>query len=97
MPPPGDDRLVGELIESVGAFRLWLREGMSGLAAAGRFLTSEITALYPRLGLLRCIDLQLASRYDEAAALYETIALETEGFTRDRRGGIPKRSPSTGC
>ena len=49
-----------------------------------------ITALFPRLGLLRCIDLQLASRYDEASALYETIALETEGFTRDRRGGDPE-------
>lgn len=86
----GDDRLVGELIENVGAFGLWLREGLSGLAAAGRFLTSEITALYPRLALLRCIELQLASRYEEASALYETVALETDGFTRDRRGGDPE-------
>lgn len=86
----GDDRLVGELIENVGAFRLWLREGMSGLAAAGRFLTSKITAVYPRLGLLRCIDLRLASRHEEASALYETIAMETDGFTRDRKGGDPE-------
>ena len=43
--------------------------------------------MYPRLGLLRCIDLQLASKFDEAAVLYETVALETGGFTRDREGG----------
>ncbi len=83
----GDSRLVGELIERVGAAGVWLREGISGLAAAGRFLTSGIAATYPRLGLLRCVNLQFASRFEQAAELYETIALETGGFTRDRDGG----------
>ena len=46
--------------------------------------------MYPRLELLRCIDLQLASRYEEASALYETVALETDDFTRDRSGGDPE-------
>ena len=82
-----DSRLVSDLIEHVGVTGVWLREGMNGLAAAGRFLTSGIAAMYPRLGLLRCIDLQLASKFDEAAVLYETVALETGGFTRDREGG----------
>lgn len=86
----GDSRLVGELIENVGVFGLWLREGMSGLAAAGRFLTPEIAAMYPRLELLRCVDFQLASRYEEASALYEAVARETRGFVRDRSGGDPE-------
>ena len=76
-----------ELIEKVGVFGLWLREGLLGLTSAGRVLTSEIAALYPRLALLRCVYLQLASKFDGATVLYETVAQETGGFTRDREGG----------
>ena len=83
----GDARLVGELIENVGVFGLWVREGLIGLTAAGRFVTAEIAAMCPRLALVRCVHLQLASKFDEAAALYETVAQETGGFTRDREGG----------
>ena len=83
----GDSRLVGELIERAGVFELWLREGVTRLISAGRFLTSEVMAPCPRLELLQCIILRLSSRFDEANALFETVARKTDGFTRDRDGG----------
>ena len=82
----GDSRLVGELIERFGVFQLWLREGVTRLISAGRFLTPEIIALYPRLELLQCVILRLSSRFDEANALFEAVARKTDGFTRDRDG-----------
>lgn len=83
----GDSRLVGELIEDAGLTGLWLREGSGGLVLAAGFLTSEIISMYPRLALLHCVGLHFAAKSDEAAALYETVARETRGFTRDRNGG----------
>ena len=86
----GDGRLAGNLMERFGAFQLWLREGPRQLMSAGRYLTPEITELYPRLELLRCIHLRLSSRHQEAHALFESVARRTDGFTRDRDGGDEK-------
>ena len=83
----GDNRLVGDLIERYGVCRLWLREGVTRLISAGRFLTPEITARYPRLDLLRCLILCLSSRRPEAAARFEAISQRTDGFARDRDEG----------
>ena len=51
----GDRRLVGELIERFGVFELWLREGVTRLISAARFLTPEIMSAgdYPRSGRVR--------------------------------------------
>ena len=83
----GDIRLVAELIEGFGAFELWLREGVTRLVSADRFLNAEATAPYPRLDLLRSIVLCLSSKREEALALYETVSRRTDGFTGDREGG----------
>ena len=83
----GDSRLVGELIERFGVLELWLREGVTRLISAGRFLTPETLAERPRLELLQCLILRLSSRFDEANALFEAVARKTDGFTRDRDGG----------
>ncbi len=83
----GDHRLVGQLMAPFGVVQLWLREGARRMISAGRFLTPEITAEYPRLELLRCILLCLAWRFDEAAALFEAVGRRTDRFTRDREGG----------
>ena len=83
----GDSRLVGELIERFGVFQLWLREGVTRLISAGRFLTPETLAERPRLELLQYLILRLSSRFDEANALFEVVARKTDGFTRDRDGG----------
>ena len=60
---------------------------MALVVSAGRFLTPEITAGYPRLELMRCVILCLSSKRVEAAACFEAVARETEGFTQDRNGG----------
>ncbi len=83
----GDSRLVGELIERFGVLELWLREGVTRLISAGRFLTPETLAERPRLALLQCLILRLSARFDEANALFEAVARKTDGFTRDRDGG----------
>ena len=83
----GENRLVGEIVERVGIFELWLRKGVMPLISANRFLTPEITASHPRLELLRCIILHLSSRFAEANALCEAVARKTDGFTRDGEGG----------
>ena len=83
----GDIRLVGELIESVGVVGLWARGGNTQVMAADRFLTTQVMEEYPRLALLHCVALKLTSQTAEAAALYETVGRQTEGFTRDRDDG----------
>ena len=86
----GGGELVGELIERHGACRLWLREGVTRLIDADRFLTPAIRARYPRLDLLHCVRLCLASKHGEAAARLEAVSERTDGFVRDRDGGDPE-------
>ena len=83
----GDPRLVGALIERVGVFDMWMRHGVTWLFSASEFLTPEVTALYPRLVLLRSAVLRMALKVDDATALYESVGRQTDGFTRDRDGG----------
>ena len=83
----GDPRLVGALIERAGVFDMWMRHGVTWLFSANEFLTPEVTALYPRLVLLRSAVLRMALKVDEATALYESVGRQTDGFTRDRDGG----------
>ena len=86
----GDSRLLGELIERYGPCQLWLREGITRLISAGRFLTPELLARYPRLDLLHCVILVLSSKQNEAVARVAAIAERTDGFSRDREGGDPE-------
>ena len=86
----GDTQLLAELIERYGACQLWLQDGVTRLISAGRFLTPEIGARYPRLDLLHCIKLCLSSKQNEAAARFEAISERTDGFARDRDGGDPE-------
>ena len=83
----GDSPFAGALIESVGVAGLWARGGTPQVLAADRFLTPDVMEARPRLALLHCVALGLASKGDEAAALYEAVARTTAGFTRDRHGG----------
>ena len=68
---------------------MWLRGGTARSFSAGRFLTPEVTARYPRLDLLRCIVLRLSQKSDEAETLFQTVSQRTDGFARDRDGGNP--------
>ena len=84
------DWIEADLVRDVlgsGDALAWLREGVTRLISAGRFLTPETLAERPRLALLQCLILRLSSRFDEANALFEAVARKTDGFTRDRDGG----------
>ena len=83
----GDGRLVGELVEKAGVFRVWLRDGMTRLFSADHFLTPEITAAYPRCALLRCLVLRMRLKLGEARALFESVARATDDFTQELAGG----------
>ena len=83
----GDGQLLAELIERFGVFQLWLRDGMSRLISAGRFLTPEILASYPRLELLQCLILLLSLKFKEARELLDAVSLKTDGFKLDRKDG----------
>ena len=83
----GDSQLAGEFIETAGVFQMWLRGGPSRLLAMDRFLTPQVTALYPRCALLRSVVLRLKLRVDEARAQYASVSRATGDFSRDRDGG----------
>lgn len=83
----GDPRLVGEILENAGGIRVWQRGGPAHLRAADALLTDEIVAQFPRLGLIRCIAQAMRGELDRAKRTYERLAIETDGFTRDRPGG----------
>ena len=83
----GDAELVGSILVSAGGLRLWLREGMTRLGAAERFLTEEVADRFPRLALLRCRLLIHQSRLVAARELYENVRTRTLNFFRDRSNG----------
>ena len=81
----GDREFLGETMERVGVFRMWLREGMTCLAAADRFLTPALLEGFPRLALIRCVARRLRLQFDEARALYRTTKPKLDDMAR-RRG-----------
>ena len=78
-----DSGLVGDILERAGGLRLWLREGMTRLSAAERFLTLDVLESHPRLALLRCRILTKNARLAEARKLYESVRSQTHDFARD--------------
>ena len=82
----GDAALFAKLVEETGVFRLWLREGMTRLTSAARFLTPEITDSFPRLELLRCLILFLSGRPGEANALLTAVIQATDNFSHGPQG-----------
>ncbi len=83
----GDREFLGETMERVGVFRMWLREGMTCLAAADRFLTPALLEEFPRLALIRCVARRLRLQFDEARALYQTTKPKLEDMARRRGEG----------
>ena len=83
----GEADLLGRIAEDAGAVRLWLRQSLEVLRTVDRLLTEDVLSRYPRLALVRCVVLASAGDMDGARRIYEAMAAETEGFTRDRDGG----------
>ena len=67
----GDGQFLGRMMERVGVFRMWLREGLTCLAATDRFLTPVLLEEFPRLALIRCVAQRLRLEFDEARALFQ--------------------------
>ena len=82
-----DPRLLGEIVEQAGGFRIWLLEGLERLRLVEEMLTSQVVDMFPRLGLLRCIGLVIAGLFDATRETYAELYARTDGFTRDRDGG----------
>ena len=80
----GDRRLLGTMMERVGIFRMWLREGMTCLAAADRFLTPVLLEEFPRLALIRCVARRLRLEVDEARELFRTTTRRLDDRARSR-------------
>ena len=69
----GNSRFLGEMMERVGVFRMWLREGLTCLAAADRFLTPVLLEEFPRLALIRCVARHVRLEFDEARELFQSV------------------------
>ena len=82
-----DPRLIGEIAEEAGGFRIWLLEGLARLKSVEGMLTDRVVDLFPRLGLLRCIALVVAGKLDATRDAYAELHARTDGFSRDRDGG----------
>ena len=83
----GDREFLGGMMERVGVFRMWLREGMTCLAAADRFLTPALLEEFPRLALIRCVARRLRLQFDEARELYRATKPKLDDVARRRGEG----------
>ena len=78
----GDRQFLGEMMERVGVFRMWLREGLTCLAAADRFLTPVLLEEFPRLALIRCVARHIGLEFDEARDLFRTTGPRLDNQAR---------------
>ena len=69
----GDPALGGRILEEAGGIRLYLREGLLCLRAAGRLLNHDAAAR-PRLALARCALMAADGDLDEARRAYAAVA-----------------------
>ena len=83
----GDPRLVGEILEDAGGFRVWLKHGLTRLRQVNEMLKADVLAGAPRLGLVRCMELTMRGEFEAALSAYVEIGARTDGFTRTRDGG----------
>ena len=83
----GDPRQVGRIAEDAGGFRLWLENGLKQLRQVNELLTRAVLEACPRLWLIRCLDLTMRGKVDQATAAYVNVGAATDGFTRHRDGG----------
>ena len=83
----GDSELLGQLAESTGGVRLWLKEGVEAARSVDRLLTEGVLWQFPRLALLRCVVLTVAGDIDAAKHVYVAASAQTDNFLRDRAGG----------
>ncbi len=79
----GDHRFLGEMIERVGVFRLWLRGGPLTLAAVDGFLNPTVLEMFPRIALIRCASRCLDGEFEEASELWRVTTQRADTLVRD--------------
>ena len=82
----GNPQQVGQILIDAGGFRLWLKHGLTRLRQTNKLLTSDVLAAFPRLGLIRCMELTMRGEFEEAISAYVDLGVRTDGFTRNWDG-----------
>ena len=83
----GNPRQVGQVLIDAGGFRIWLKYGRGRLRQVDKLLTADVLEAFPRLGLVRCMELTMRGDFEAAMAIYHSISVLTDGFTGNRDGG----------
>ena len=86
----GDHRFLGEMIERVGVFRLWLRGGPLTLAAVDGFVNPTMLKMFPRIALIRCASRCLEGEFEEARELWRVTTQRADTLARDGAVGDPE-------
>ena len=79
-------RQVGQILVDAGGFRVWLRHGLTRLRLANELLTAEVLAIFPRLILVRCMELTMRGDFEAAMSSYFDLGARTDGFKRNWDG-----------
>ncbi len=82
-----DGALLGGIAETAGGVRLWFEQGFEALRTLDGMLTEAVVSDHPRLALVRCGVLAASGDIEGAKRLYAETSAETDGYTRDRKGG----------
>lgn len=82
----GNPRQVGQILIDAGGFRVWLRHGLTRLRLSNELLNAEVLAIFPRLLLVRCMELTMRGDFAAAMSAYFDLGARTDGFTRDWDG-----------
>ena len=86
----GEHRFLGEMLERVGVFRLWLRGGPLTLAAVDGFLNPTVLKMFPRTALIRCASRCLDMEFQEARELWLVTTQRADTLVRDGLVGDPE-------
>ena len=82
----GEPRLVGEIVENAGGFRVWFEHGLVRLRQTSELITPDVIAASPQAGLVRLMELTMRGEVDEALAVYADLRSRTDGFKRHGDG-----------
>ena len=77
-----DPALAGEILQRGGGVRIWTRQGLPELSEANRMLTEDVIDRFPRLKLVRSIELVMRGRPHDATMLYRECPHPTDVKTR---------------
>ena len=86
----GDRRFLGEMMERVGVFQMWL-PGRHDMLGGGGPVPEPHVLLdeFPRLALIRCVARRLRLQFEEARALFKTTRPKLDDLVRGGGADVP--------